>query len=230
MKKRRSTLIVAGAALPALALALGACVVRDRGYSSNAGYGSTTTVVTESSYPERVYYREPQDPVNVYYYEASRPDVIINRHVYRESDGRTYYVERVGNMDRRFYYDDNAARNRRPFQHRDTVVYGSSQPYRESSRETVIVAEQVYPQRVHYRDSHDTTNVYYYEAQRPDVIVTRPVYREKDGRTYYVEREGNTERRLYYDDNRALRNPKPPKGRGRDKDDKDNDDKDKNWR
>ena len=70
-------------------------------------------VVAERYYPERVHFRDPQDTVNVYYFDERRPDIVISRRVYREADGRTYYVEREPAADRRYYFDDAAARNRR---------------------------------------------------------------------------------------------------------------------
>lgn len=216
MSKFRISLAVA---LPAAALALGACQVYP---ASGGGSYRTTETVVDRSEPDRVYYYEGQDTTNVYYYETSRPTVIVNRHIYRENDGRTYYVERVGGSDRRYYYDDHAARNRHgrnldqnhPYvQPRGATTYGS---YDDSYHGTTVnfVLETSTPQRVHYRQTSDTTNVYYYDQRHPDVVVNSRVYREKDGRTFYVDRDAGKDRRFYFDDSAAKsRHP------GKDKDD-----------
>ncbi len=112
MLNRQAAKTIARAALPVVALALGACAWR---VAADDGYGEPyggTEVVAETSYPTRVHYRDPDDSLNVYYYDEGRPDVVFNRPVYRENDGRTYYVEHEGGADRRFYYDDRKAMKR----------------------------------------------------------------------------------------------------------------------
>lgn len=101
---RRSFVLVA---LPVLCLALGACM------SDRAAADRGNDVVAERYYPERIHFRDPADTVNVYYFDERRPDIVISRRVYRETDGRTYYVEREPAADRRYYFDDDEARNRR---------------------------------------------------------------------------------------------------------------------
>jgi len=111
MTTRRNTILAA--ALTAAALGLGACAVR---YAEVGGDEPYTDVYAEAEtvYPQRVHYREPADTVNVYYYEESRPDVVVERPIFREQSGRTYYVEREHGADRRYYYDDRKAAARRP--------------------------------------------------------------------------------------------------------------------
>ena len=113
MTNRSLALPVAAAAL--CVLSLGACAMRgtnDRDAGRDTYLGGR--YVAERAYPQRVHYHEASDNDNVYYYDERRPDVIVERRMYRENDGRTYYVEREGGSDRRWYFDDDAARSRGP--------------------------------------------------------------------------------------------------------------------
>lgn len=68
-------------------------------------------------------------------------------------------------------------------------------------------------QRVYYYDPYDVDSVYFFERERPDVIVQRRCFREPDGRVYYIEPNFGSDARVYYDD-KAARGRGPPPGRG----------------
>ena len=93
-----------------LALALGACASNGRTDATDR----RDDVEVETCYPERVHYCEPADTRSVHYYDERRPDVVVSRLTYREGGGLSYYIERELDTDRRFYYDDDAARRRGP--------------------------------------------------------------------------------------------------------------------
>jgi hypothetical protein len=99
------------AAAPLLALALGACALSDLDRRGSDPY-RRDDVAADRARPQRVHYRYPGDASNVRYYERDRPDVVVQRRMLRESDGRTYYVEREQGADRRTYFDDDDARSR----------------------------------------------------------------------------------------------------------------------
>lgn len=109
MKTARAATILCRALMVAAPFFAAACATHRTDSSERAG-----DVVAERYYPERIHFREPSDTVNVYYYDSRRPDVVISRRVYREADGRTYYIEREPSADRRYYFDDDAARSRTP--------------------------------------------------------------------------------------------------------------------
>ena len=59
-----------------------------------------------------------------------------------------------------------------------------------------------YPERVYYYEPSDTRHVYWYERGRPDVVLYRPILRERD-RLYYVERDRGRDVKVYFDDHDA---------------------------
>jgi hypothetical protein len=64
---------------------------------------STTTTY----YTDRTYVYEPADTEHVYFYESSRPDVVVYRPIVREGT-HVYYLEPAGpNVVRRVYIDEN---------------------------------------------------------------------------------------------------------------------------
>jgi hypothetical protein len=202
MTKSLRPAALAGFALPVLALAFAACapaqpVAVTGGSGSDAGgvpAAQQTDTEADLSGAQRVYYHEPSDDSNVSYFDRRSPEVVVTRVICRERDGRTYYVERQGGADRHFYFDDAAARAYRPRRDADDSFSGITLKF-------VLEASQ--PERVHYRESRDVTNVYYYDQRRPEVVVTSRVYRERDGRTFYVDRDGGKDRRFYFDDKAA---------------------------
>jgi hypothetical protein len=84
--------------------------------------------------------------------------------------------------------------------------YGStgSDYYVSSPQRTdvVYVEESSYPTRTYIYEPSDVNYVYFYESSRPDYFTPRRVYRDR-GRSYYVEYDGNVERRVVFNDRRA---------------------------
>jgi len=68
--------------------------------------------------------------------------------------------------------------------------------------DVVDVAPETYSSRTYFFEPNDTTHVYWYEANNPEVWHYRPYYRDHD-RAYFVERDGRSVRRIQFDERRA---------------------------
>jgi hypothetical protein len=87
-----------------------------------------------------------------------------------------------------------------------TVYVPAPTPAPDTTSNTTIVTvtPETYPEREYFFEPSDTGHVYFYEKNAPDTVVYRETYRD-GSRTYYVERDGRTERHVYFDDGAARR-------------------------
>jgi len=130
------------------------------------------------------------------------------------SDGRYWDGQYWRTSDGR-WYDGQTWRYGTPYSaSTSTTYYGSSStttaPYPQSSSPStyvntdnvIDVAAEAFPTRTYFFEPTDTTHVYWFDPLYPNAWSYRPYYREGD-RTYFIERDGTSLRRIWFDDRRA---------------------------
>jgi len=124
-----------------------------------------------------------------------------------QSDGRYWDGQYWRTRDGR-YYDGQTWRTGTPNSGTSGTTYNQGTQYQQNGATDVNtnsvtdVSADTYSTRSYFYEPTDSTHVYWYDSTNPNTWSMRPYYRDND-RTYFVERDGSSLRRIFFDDRRA---------------------------